>query len=81
MTYCPCTEQVVLKTAGIVLNVNLLSLKHNFPSDLFVVLETYKENPKNLDVKLSELFVSPEKTRRKFVKSKLTYCTNHLITE
>ena len=41
----------MLKTAGIVLNVKCLSLKHNVPSAFCVVLETYKENPKNLGVK------------------------------
>ena len=56
MTYCPCTWHVVLKTAGMVLKVKLLSLKQKVPSDLLVVFETYKENPKNLDLKLSDVF-------------------------
>lgn len=51
MTYCPCTKQVVLNTAGMVLKVKLVSLKHNIPFDFSVVLETYKENPRNLDLK------------------------------
>lgn len=33
-----------------VLKVKLVSLKHKIPSDVSVVLETYKENPRNLDV-------------------------------
>ena len=41
----------MLKTAGMVLKVKLVSLKHNVPFDFSVVLETYKENPRNLDVK------------------------------
>ena len=41
----------MLKTAGIVFKLKLLSLKHNVPSDLFVVLDTYKEKPKNLGAK------------------------------
>ena len=34
-----------MKTEGIVLIVKFLSLKHNVPCDLSVVLETYTENP------------------------------------
>ena len=41
----------MVKTAGIVFKVKLVSLKHKVPSALFVVLETYKEKPKNLGVK------------------------------
>ena len=51
MTYCPCTGHVVLKTSGTVLSVKRVSLKHNVPSDRFVVLETYSENPRTLCVK------------------------------
>lgn len=40
-----------MKTAGIVSVVKTLSLKHNAPSSLDVVFETYTEKPKNLDVK------------------------------
>lgn len=40
-----------MKTAGIELMVKLVSLKHNIPSNLFVVFDTYKENPRNLAVK------------------------------
>ena len=36
------------KTDGMVLCVKLVSLKHRTPSDLLVVLEMYKENPRNL---------------------------------
>ena len=49
--YCPCKKQDVLKTAGIELIVKLVSLKHNIPSNLFIVFDTYKENPRNLAVK------------------------------
>ena len=38
------------KTDGMVLCVKLVSLKHRTPSDLLVVLEMYKENPRNLPV-------------------------------
>ena len=55
MTYCPCTKQFVLNTAGMVLLVKEVSLKHNIPSDLFVVFDIYKENPRNLDVKSLEM--------------------------
>ena len=55
MTYCPCTKQFVLNTAGMVLLVKEVSLKHNIPSDLFVVFDIYKENPSNLDVKPLEM--------------------------
>lgn len=48
MTYCPCTEQLVVKTAGILSSVKLLSLKHSLPCKRFVVFETYTENPTNL---------------------------------
>lgn len=65
MTYCPRTGHVVLNTTGIVLNEKVVSLKHTIPSDLFVVLDTYKVNPKNLDVKLSEEFDCPEKMNKK----------------
>ena len=41
----------MLKIAGIVLSVKTVSLKHRCPSDLSVVLETYNENPRNLEVK------------------------------
>ena len=41
----------MLMTAGMVLNVKCLSLKHNVPPSLCVVLETYTENPKNRGVK------------------------------
>ena len=51
MTYCPCTAQVVLNTYGMLSNVYSLSLTHNTPSDLSVVLDTYKENPMNLGAK------------------------------
>ena len=51
MTYCPCTEHVALKSGGIVYKVKLWSLKHSTPSDLSVVLDTYKENPRNRGVK------------------------------
>ena len=54
-----------------VLKVKLLSLKHKVPSDLFVVFETYNENPKNLDLKLSVVFVGSENVNRKHVKSLL----------
>ena len=36
-----------MKTAGIVLIVKLLSLKHKSRSSLFVVFETYTEKPRN----------------------------------
>ena len=39
--------QFVVKTAGIVLIVKLLSLKHKSRSSLFVVFETYTEKPRN----------------------------------
>ena len=54
MTYRPCTKQFVVKIAGIVFKVKFSLSTHNFPSDLSVVFETYNENPKNLDGKLSE---------------------------
>ena len=41
----------MLKTAGMVLNVKFVSLKHNVPPSLCVVSDTYKENPRNRDVK------------------------------
>ena len=37
-----------------------LSLPQNFPSDLFVVFDTYIENPNNCDV---NLFKGPEKNK------------------
>lgn len=40
----------MLRTAGIVLLVKSLSLKHNVPPSRDVVFETYTENPKNLEV-------------------------------
>lgn len=54
MTYCPCTGQAVVNTAGIVSSVKLVSLKHSIPSNLSVVLETYTENPRNNRVKILE---------------------------
>lgn len=50
MTYCPWTRQVVVNTAGMVFFVNLLSLKHKVPSNLFFVLETQTEKPRKLDL-------------------------------
>ena len=50
MTYCPRTRHVMFKTAGMVANVNLVSWKHNVPSDFLVVLDIYKEKPRNLVV-------------------------------
>lgn len=41
----------MFKIDGIVLRVKTLSLKHTYPSDLSVVLETYNENPRKLGVK------------------------------
>ena len=41
----------MLNTAGMVSRVNLVSWKHNVPSDLLVVLDIYKEKPRNLVVK------------------------------
>ena len=58
MTYCPCKKHVVLKIAGIVSNVKLLSLKHKTPSAFSVVLDTYTENPMNRGAKP---FPGPEK--------------------
>ena len=60
MTYRPRTEQFVVKTAGIVFKVKFSLWTHNFPSDSSVVFETYKENPKNLDGKLSEALEGSE---------------------
>lgn len=48
----------MLKIAGIVSNVKLLSLKHKTPSALSVVLDTYTENPMNRGAKP---FPGPEK--------------------
>lgn len=36
----------MLTMAGTVLTVKLLSLKHLYPSNIFVVLETYTEDPR-----------------------------------
>ena len=65
MTYCPCTGHVVLKTAGIVLSVKCVSLKHWKPSDFFVVLETYKEKPRNRCVKP---FVGPSLKNKRIIE-------------
>lgn len=43
-------EQFVVNTAGIVLEENFLSLKHNIPCDISVVFDTYNENPRKDDV-------------------------------
>lgn len=49
MTYCPWTEQLIVNTAGRLLVVKLLSLKHKVPCDLSVVFETNTEKPRKLD--------------------------------
>ena len=41
----------MLNTAGMVSFVNLVSWKHNVPSDFLVVFDIYKEKPRNLGVK------------------------------
>lgn len=51
MTYCPCTGQVMVRLAGIVSTVKMLSLKHRVPCNLSVVLDTYTESPKKDGVK------------------------------
>lgn len=45
---------MVVNTAGMVSGVKLVSLKHSVPCSLFVVLDTYKENPRKLLVKSLE---------------------------
>lgn len=40
----------MLNTAGMVLLLYLLSLKHKIPCDISVVLDIYTENPKKDDV-------------------------------
>lgn len=57
MTYWPWTKQVILKTAGIVFDVKLVSLKQSCPWLLSVVFETYMENPRN---SFANVFVGPE---------------------
>ena len=48
---------------------------HNFPSDLSVVFETYKENPKNLDGKLSEALEGSEMVNE-YLNMNLNYDTH-----
>lgn len=43
-----------MNTEGMVSAVKLLSLKHNIPCNLSVVLDTYTENPRKWFVKVFE---------------------------
>ena len=80
MTYRPRTEQFVVKTAGIVFKVKFSLWTHNFPSDLSVVFETYKENPKNLDGKLSEALEGSEMVNE-YQNINLNYDTHKLFSQ
>ena len=69
----------MLKIAGIVSNVKLLSLKHKTPSAFSVVLDTYTENPMNRGAKP---FPGPEKNdrkRRKNQKICISYFTRQKL--
>lgn len=56
----------MLTMAGTVLTVELLSLKHRYPSNIFVVLETYTEDPRMPMKQIERMFM--------FIKTNQMYC-------